>query len=110
MPALRHRPLDRVEHGAQIDCSLLAAVYLELLGGVSLGLILSPRRRLQSKWRNRKDAAAARASAEELARSSGDAEDDYGAALAGQKAERLREDRTGPGRAQILGIGLLTAQ
>jgi DNA polymerase III subunit epsilon len=29
---------DRVEHGAQIDCSLLAAVYLELLGGRQPGL------------------------------------------------------------------------
>jgi DNA polymerase-3 subunit epsilon len=28
----------RVEHGAQIDCSLLAAVYLELLGGRQPGL------------------------------------------------------------------------
>ena len=29
---------DRVEHGAQIDCGLLAAVYLELLGGRQPGL------------------------------------------------------------------------
>src|SRR5712671_891540 len=29
---------DRLEHGAQIDCSLLAAVYLELLGGRQPGL------------------------------------------------------------------------
>jgi DNA polymerase-3 subunit epsilon len=28
----------RVEHGAQIDCSLLAAVYIELLGGRQPGL------------------------------------------------------------------------
>jgi DNA polymerase-3 subunit epsilon len=28
----------RVEHGAEIDCSLLAAVYLELLGGRQPGL------------------------------------------------------------------------
>jgi DNA polymerase-3 subunit epsilon len=28
----------RVEHGAQIDCDLLAAVYLELLGGRQPGL------------------------------------------------------------------------
>ena len=28
----------RVEHGAAVDCSLLAAVYLELLGGRQLGL------------------------------------------------------------------------
>jgi DNA polymerase-3 subunit epsilon len=28
----------RVEHGARIDCSLLAAVYLELLGGRQPGL------------------------------------------------------------------------
>ena len=29
---------ERVEHGAQIDCSLLAAVYLELIGGRQPGL------------------------------------------------------------------------
>jgi len=29
---------DRVEHGAEIDCGLLAAVYLELLGGRQPGL------------------------------------------------------------------------
>jgi DNA polymerase-3 subunit epsilon len=29
---------DRLEHGAQIDCTLLAAVYLELLGGRQHGL------------------------------------------------------------------------
>ena len=29
---------DRVEHGAEIDCRLLAAVYLELLGGRQPGL------------------------------------------------------------------------
>lgn len=29
---------DRVEHGAEIDCALLAAVYLELLGGRQPGL------------------------------------------------------------------------
>ena len=29
---------DRVEHGAEIDCKLLAAVYLELLGGRQPGL------------------------------------------------------------------------
>jgi DNA polymerase-3 subunit epsilon len=28
----------RVEHGAEIDCGLLAAVYLELLGGRQPGL------------------------------------------------------------------------
>jgi len=29
---------DRVEHGAEIDCALLALVYLELLGGRQPGL------------------------------------------------------------------------
>jgi DNA polymerase-3 subunit epsilon len=29
---------DRVNHGARIDCSLLAAVYLELIGGRQPGL------------------------------------------------------------------------
>jgi len=29
---------DRIEHGAAIDCGLLAAVYLELLGGRQPGL------------------------------------------------------------------------
>jgi DNA polymerase-3 subunit epsilon len=32
----------RVEHGAEIDCSLLAAVYLELLGGRQPGLDFAP--------------------------------------------------------------------
>src|SRR5438309_3050166 len=32
---------DRVEHGAEIDCRLLAAVYLELLGGRQPGLDLA---------------------------------------------------------------------
>ena len=35
----------RVEHGAEIDCGLLAAVYLELLGGRQPGLdFVAPRR------------------------------------------------------------------
>jgi len=29
---------DRVEHGAEVDCRLLSAVYLELLGGRQPGL------------------------------------------------------------------------
>jgi DNA polymerase III subunit epsilon len=33
----------RVEHGAEIDCGLLAAVYLELLGGRQPGLDFAPR-------------------------------------------------------------------
>jgi len=32
---------DRIQHGAEIDCSLLAAVYLELLGGRQPGLDFS---------------------------------------------------------------------
>ena len=38
MPAVCDRSLGREQHGAKIDCGLLAAVYLELIGGRQPGL------------------------------------------------------------------------